>query len=199
MPPPVRTPTTPPSSNVLRPNCLSGGLRWHRSLTTFSSENRNGESTCTIEESVQKLESMKHWRPVEWTNALGQPITIQVGSLGWLAHRQDASDLVESSRFDADHIEDALRRNHLGLQATEWQDGFSLDTWPVVDASTSRAFIARVSQELADREVDHIVVCPRTDTESEPCDIRTPQDQTRRAEEVLSELYAKIEALQQHG
>jgi tetratricopeptide (TPR) repeat protein len=154
--------------------------------------------SCTIDESLQKLDRLELWDPIEWTNALKDRITIQRGTGAWLAHRQDEAGYAESARFDHHGARSALR-SFLLLEPVAWQNAFELASWPIVDATSSRRFLKKISQELTDRKIEHIVVCPGPEADNATCDVRVPDDRSRAAEDVLSELYARIDKLQQQA
>ena len=161
---------------------------------------RQGDTvdSCSIETALQVFDDLEVWNPTEWENALGDRITIQRGTEQWLAHRQDEAGYVESARFDQIAARKSLE-SFLTLEHVAWPSPFDLTTWPIVDATPSRKFLQRVSRELTEQMIEHIVISPASAEENQTFDIRVPDDQTLAAEKILSELYARIEELQQQA
>jgi tetratricopeptide (TPR) repeat protein len=80
-----------------------------------------------------------------------------------------------------------------------WEDAFDLGEWPIVEATSSVRFLKRLSNEFEEKRIDHIVVAVDQSEDARGYDIRVQAKDTHAAEIVLSELYEKIETLQQHA
>jgi len=176
---------------------LSRGLTIESYANDVGLRDRTGESSCNLAEAYEQLDLLTLWSPVEWTNALGDRLAIHKEVTGFLAHRYDETGYVESARFDDGETRGELDR-FLNLKPADWVGGIDLSEWVTVDKTASSRFLQRVVQEFADRNIDPLVIPPDPDSGRKSYEIRVSTEDSSSAKLVLSELYAKIEALEQH-